>query len=132
MITNKSGRESGSFFNSSLPRPHLARALQTGFGSDFEQESGDAAKDGATKVAGFDDLSEQEKKSLIDSIDGLEDYTNKLAQGEQLSGEDFSNLIAYSVNVGTFKALLGKQEWSEEEFSSWVRKEAENSNKSSA
>ena len=39
-------------------------------------------------------------------------------------------MITYTVTIDSFKALLGKDEWSTEEFMSWVTKEIEIPSKS--
>ena len=39
-------------------------------------------------------------------------------------------MIAHTVNVDAFKALLGKEQWSDEEFSGWVKSEVESNIKS--
>ena len=69
-----------------------------------------------------------ELKSLVDSIDGLSSYDVRIENGTDLNAEDMAVMIALKVKVGAFKTLLGKEQWSDEEFMQWVREESRNDN----
>ena len=82
----------------------------------------------SSDVAQVKDLSLDELKSLVDSIDGLSSYDVRIENGTDLNAEDMAVMIALKVKVGAFKTLLGKEQWSDEEFMQWVREESRNDN----
>ena len=59
-------------------------------------------------------------KSLVDAIDGLKAYHMKINDGASLNGEDLASVLAYTVNMRAYKSMLGKMDYSDDEFVTWV------------